>query len=198
MKTAFLIAGFSMNRTAADERYDGLRKAIARKGYKVIPVPFVWNYTTVARYADKFVAFYDQHKSDYNVVIGNSYGAMAAFLAAPRTMPDKLLLCSLSPFFKEDTAKTTEAYRLKTFGKKRNDAMAHLSAKQIAKAVNRTGTKVVMLYGEEEKTLYPHLVERVKSTAKDLTNAELVEIPGAPHPFHEPVYVRGIELTLTK
>jgi pimeloyl-ACP methyl ester carboxylesterase len=196
MKTAFLISGYKTNRTAADEKYDDLRKAIASKGFQVVPVPFVWNYTTVTQYVDKFITFYAQHKSDYNVIIGNSYGAMVAFLATPKIVPNEVVLCSLSPNFNEDKDKTTVQYRLKRFGKRREAAMRHLSAAQTAKAINQTNTKVVMLYGQQENEVYPHLVERVKSTAKDLRNVQLIEVPDAPHSFSDPAYIKGIESAL--
>ena len=196
MKTAFLIAGFGMNQTAGDEKYADLQSAIASKGYKVIPVPFVWNYTTVPQYVDKFVDFYHQHRGDHNVIIGNSYGAMVAFLAAPSVLPDEIVLCSLSPYFNEDKDKTTVEYRVKRFGKRRNKAMDQLHAKQTATKINQSGTKVIMLYGEREKLIYPELVERVKSTAQDLHNVKLIEVADAPHSFRDPAYIRGIELAL--
>lgn len=198
MKTVFLIAGFNMNRTAADKKYDDLRKAIVSKGNKVVPVPFAWNHTTVAQYVDKFVDFYNRHKSNQNIIVGNSYGAMVAFLAAPKVKPDRIILCSLSPYFKEDKDKTTEKYRIKKFGKRRNKAMKQLSAEQTANEINKTNIRVTLLYGEQEKIHVPFLVERVKSTARDLENAELIEVPDASHPFHGPAYIKGIKSVLTK
>jgi pimeloyl-ACP methyl ester carboxylesterase len=197
MKTAFLISGYKMNRTAANPKFDVLSKAIASKGYKVVPVPFFWNYTTVAQYVEKFIPFYAVHKSEHNVIIGNSYGAMVAFLAAPRLKPDKVLLCSLSPYFKEDQDKTTLKYRLKRFGERREEAMKSISAKQTAQELNQTNTKIIMFYGEQEKAIYPELIQRVKSTAKDLDNAKLIEIAGAPHSFSDPEYIRAISENLS-
>jgi pimeloyl-ACP methyl ester carboxylesterase len=124
MKTAFLISGYKMNRTAADPKYDDLRKAIASKGFRVIPVPFVWNYTTVAQYVDKFIPFYTQHKSDYNVVIGNSYGAMVAFLAAPKIVLNKVVLCSLSPTSRRQRQNTSNTAKKVREAPRRDDEAA--------------------------------------------------------------------------
>ncbi len=187
-----------MNRSAEDAKYSDLRGAIASKGYRVVPVPFFWNYKTVAQYVEKFIPFYDKHKSEHNTIIGNSYGAMVAFLAAPKLKPDKILLCSLSPFFKEDQDKTTLKYRLRRFGKRREKAMGSLSATQTAKAINQTNTKIIMLYGEQEKTLYPELVQRASHTNKELENARLIEIAGAPHSFNDPAYIKSIKLALNE
>lgn len=198
MKTAFLIAGFNMNQSATDDKYNELRKAITSHGYRVVPVPFVWNHTTVPQYVDKFMDFYSKNKGSYSIVIGNSYGAMVAFLSAPIITPDEIYLCSLSPFFKEDKQRTTQSYRLKKFGKRRNQAMEILSADQTAKAINQTKTKVIMLYGEKEKVDVPYLVERVLETSRSLRNIELIEIPDAPHSFRDPSYIKGIDLSLSK
>ena len=187
-----------MNITAADPKYATLRKHIAAKGYRVVPVPFTWNHRTVPQYVDLFVKFYEKNKGEYNLLVGNSYGAMVSFLAAPKIKPDHILLCSLSPFFAEDKDKTAVTYRIKRFGKRREQAMKQLSATKTATAVNRTGTRVTLLYGEKEKEMYPELVERVKSTARALNDNILIEVADAPHSFRDPCYIRGIELALTK
>lgn len=192
MKTAFIISGFNMSISAADEKYEELRNAVASKGYKVIPVPFHWNYTTVSEYVDKFIPFYEENKGTHNTVVGNSYGAMVAFLSAPIVQPDRVLCCSLSPYFKEDWGKTTEEYRVKRFGKRRNNAQKYLSAKETAREINRRKIPLVLLYGEQEKELYPELVARIKETANDLNDCEVVEVPDAPHPFRDPAYIKGI------
>jgi len=196
MKVAFLISGYSFNQTPADNKYADLRKAISKKGYKVIPSPFQWNRTTVSKYVTEFADFYNKNKDDYNILIGNSYGAMVSFLVAPIVKPDRILLCSLSPYFIEDADKTTKEYRLKRFGKRREEAMKRLSAKKTADAINKTNIEVTMLYGEQEKEVYGQLVERVKETAKELNNVTLVEVPNAPHPFIYPAYIKGIAKVL--
>lgn len=196
MKTAFLISGFNMNQCAADPKYAPLREAVAAQDYNVVPVPFTWNHKTIEQYVELFVDFYEKNKGDYNVVIGNSYGAMVAFLSAPKVRPNRLLLCSLSPFFKEDASKTTLEFRLAWFGKRREAAMQSLSAKETAKLLNQTNIDVTLLYGEQEKEMYPHLVERVKDTARDLKAAQLVEVAGAPHSSRDPAYIKGIAAVL--
>ena len=102
MKVAFLLSGYSLNQTAADDKYAVSRKVISKKGYKVIPSPIQWNYKTVSKYVTEFTDFYNKNKGDYNILIGNSYGAIVSFLVAPIVKPDRILLCSLSPYFIED------------------------------------------------------------------------------------------------
>jgi pimeloyl-ACP methyl ester carboxylesterase len=189
MKIAFLISGYNFNQTSADPKYASLRTAIAAKGYKVVPSTFVWNHTTVAQYVPKFVDFYQKNKGDYNILIGNSYGAMVAFLATPATEPNRVLLCSLSPYFAEDYSKTTKEYRLKRFGKRREVDMKKISAKQTAEAINKTSVEITLMYGENEDKI---LIDRVKSTAKDLKNSEVIEVPNGPHHMIDPIYTAAI------
>lgn len=92
--------------------------------------------------------------------------------------------------------KTTEEYRLKRFGKRREEAMKYLSAKKTASEINKTNIEVTMLYGEQEKKVYGQLVERVKETAKELKNVTVVEVPNAPHPVIYPEYIEGIAKVL--
>lgn len=198
MKTAFLIDGFKMNRNASDPIFADLRKAIETRGYTVVPVPFFWNYTTVPKYVEQFVEFYENNKSDHNIIIGNSYGAMVAFLAAPIVKPDRAIICSLSPYFNEDKDKTTKSYRIKKFGINREHAMSQLSATKTAQDLNKTNVSVTLLYGEQEKELHPHLMQRVWQTAKQLKHAEVIEAPGAPHAFYNKTYIDTISSVLAK
>lgn len=181
-----------MNQSAVDEKYRALREGIEEKGCKLVPVPFHWNYTTVPQYVEKFVKFYRNNKGEHNIVIGNSYGAMVAFLSAPEIEPDEIIACSLSPFFKEDKGKTSLEYRLRKFGKRRTEAQDSLSATETASCINQTNTKVILMYGEQEKDLYPYLVKRVLETKSELKNVKLVEAKGAPHSMRDPLYTKAI------
>jgi len=196
MKKAFLISGFKMNIASNDDMYADLRAAIASTGYEVVPVPLIWNRITVPQYCPKFIEFYNQHKGEHNMVIGNSYGAMVAFLTAATLEPDLVVVCSLSPYFKEDLNKTTEEYRIKRFGKRRSDAQRYLSATETAKEINAKNIPVVLMYGEQEKTVYPHLVKRVKETAAELEKYKLIEVADAPHSFRSPLYIAAIRQAL--
>lgn len=193
MKTAFIISGFNMNTSAADEKYKEVREAVASKGYKVIPVPFHWNNTTVSEYVKKFVDFYNENKSEHNTVIGNSFGAMVAFLSAPVIQPDRVLVCSLSAYFKEDMPKQKQSYMLRRFGKRRTTDSHIISANDTAKALNKTNVEMIFMHGERENWgRFLKLVERVEASAKTVKNGELIVIPNAPHSFRNPDYIKGI------
>ncbi|HUP26621.1 MAG TPA: hypothetical protein VM124_03195 [Candidatus Limnocylindrales bacterium] len=195
--TAFLISGFELNRTAADGQYSELRNAIASKGYEVMPVDIKWNYHTMSRFVSEFKAFYLNKASKHNVIIGNSFGAMAAMITAPELKPDKIILCSLSPFFQEDIPRFQPPEKLTNwFGRRRVEDFSTISATATANKINRANTKSILFYGEQEKKKHKKLVDRVISTAHDLKGSQLIEIPGTPHSFRDPRYVIAISKVL--
>lgn len=197
-KTAFLIRGLTLNATSADADFAELRAAIEAQGYRVVPVPFTWNNKTISQFVALFIPFYEQEKSAYTIVIGGSFGAMAAFAAAPIIQPDGLILCSLSRLFAEDIADdAARLERLKDWlGEARVADCQTLSATEVAQALNRTAVHTTLLYGELEKETHPGIVTRVQTTAKALHTAAQ-EVPGAGHQMRQTAYVSGIAKVLS-
>ncbi len=193
----FLIAGFDINQTAAHKDYQDLRQAIKDKNYEVIPVDIYWRKQTMSGFVKKFIKFYQHKKGAINIIIGNSFGAEVALITAPKLKPDKIILCSLSPFFKEDIPRFNDRKKLeKWFGPRRLKDLEQISANEAAKRINQTNIKTIMFYGEKEKIMYKKLVERVKATAKDINETELMEITEAAHSFKDPAYIKVISESL--
>lgn len=195
MNKVFLISGFNMNQSASDPKYEELRNAIVQKGYEVIPVPILWNHKTVTEYMKLFVSFYNTNKSKYkqNIVVGNSFGAMVAFLSAPIINPDKVLVCSLSAYFKEDMHKQKQSYLMRRFGKLRTADFHEISARETERKLNKLKTPVIFMKGEKENWgRFIKLSERVEQSAKAVKNSRLVIVPSCPHSFRAPEYIEGI------
>jgi hypothetical protein len=197
MKTAFLIRGYRLNSTAADPEYDGLRDVIAAKGYRVVPADITWNRKTVSAFAKKFIELYEREKSEYSVVVGGSFGAMVALVSAPETMPDELILCSLSAYFSEDLGLYEEKYLLRRFGHRRVQDLKTLSADEFARRVNDGVTRTVLMHGEKEEISSSNLVDRVKDTASKLERVQVVRVPNAGHKNREPEYIAGLKKVLS-
>ncbi|MGC1176690.1 MAG: hypothetical protein WA843_01350 [Candidatus Saccharimonadales bacterium] len=192
MATVFILAGFDLHETAADAGFAQLRDGLTKKGYSVVPVAISWRHKTISQYLEDFKQFYKQHKTDTNIVIGNSFGAVIAFLAAPVLQPDSIYLCSLSPFFKEDRRKFPDSYGIKYFGKRRMEDLWSYSADEVAKVINQTATKTFVVYGEKEYISSPNLVSRCRETADKIKGAVLTEVAGAPHDMSDDVYSAAI------
>ena len=197
MKTVFILAGFDVHETATSSDYSKLRKGLEREGYTVVPVDISWYRKTPSQYVEEFIKFYKQHKSDRNIIVGNSFGAVIAFLSAPTLQPDILYLCSLSPFFREDRHKRPDDIAIIYFGKRRMEDLWSCSADSIAKAISQTDIKTFVLYGEKEHITSPYLVARCKETASKIKRAKLIEIPNAPHDMGDSVYSDALIETIS-
>ena len=112
-KTIFLIPGFKTQIT--DSFYKELVSYLKSKNYTVQPVPITWNNRTVTKNAEEFVNYFEKNKGKVNYVLGFSYGAVISLIVAERIKLNKLILCSLSPNFKEDS-KTMLAWLKKYIG----------------------------------------------------------------------------------
>ena len=187
MKTVFLISGFDLDETAV-EGYELLAKGLKSKNYNVVPVGIKWRRKTPSEYVKEFEAFYKKHKAKESIVIGNSFGAVIAFLSAASLKPNVIYLCSLSPFFKEDKGKFPDKYVVNHFGKRRAEDLWSYSANKIADDINKTKVKTFVLYGQKEHKTSPNLVARAKDTAKRVKDSSLTEIPNAPHDLEDKVY----------
>jgi pimeloyl-ACP methyl ester carboxylesterase len=194
MSTVFIIAGLDIHNTASSDKCEELRRAIQEKGHEVYPVDISWRQTTPSQFAKKFLPLYIAHKSADNIVIGNSFGAVVALLTAAELRPDKLILCSLSPFFEEDVRKKawpTKRHRDK-LGIRRLKDISNYSCEDLAEDLNRAKIKTTVMYGEREHQSSPPLVARAKEMHRLVKGSKIVEVPDAPHPFVAPEYVKGI------
>lgn len=192
MKTAFLINGFKNNRTTAHPDYDELKNVIKSEGYRVVDSQLTWNNRTVSSFAEDFSIFYQANKSEENLVIGNSLGAMAAYVASVHIIPERLMLCSLSGFFKEDIEKYDIEYLVERFGGDRVEDFQRISADALGLRLSELGIEVEFLCGSQEVKMYPNLVERVIKSAASVKGSNLTMIEGAGHRMYEPEYVQGI------
>lgn len=188
MPTAFIIAGFDLQNTAASKKYAVLEEGLKKKGYTVVASDISWKRKTPTQYALEFITFYNKHKSERNIIIGNSFGAVVAFISAADTKPDALYLCSLSPFFKEDRGKRPDSYGINIFGKRRMEDLWSISAQNITDGISRLNIYTVVVYGQKEHQTSSTLVARCKNTAKQIHNAEIFELPNAPHSMTNEVY----------
>jgi len=181
-KTIFLIPGFKTQIT--DKQYQWLILYLQSKSYVVKAVPITWNYKTVTKNAQEFLHFYDNNKSTQNYILGFSYGAVIALMTANITNPNEVILCSLSPDFKEDT-KNMPKWLQGYIGKKRYADTKTRSAHKLAESIE---TNLVVMYGEKEGNDYPLIKKRSEETANLATSSKLIIVENAPHDISFPEY----------
>lgn len=186
--TLFVIPGFKEK--IEDKQYRQLKKLFVQKGFSVKMVPITWSYRCLSDWVLEFEDFFAQHKGEKNYVLGFSYGAMIALLAAKHVRPNKLFLCSLSPYFQEDIAKIPS--RWKSFiGKKRTQDFKNFS---FAQAVDGLRVKTIVFLGSAEANKFSLLKARCEAAATLLPNAKLVVIKGASHDIGNTHYQQALTL----
>ena len=187
LKTIFLIPGFKTQ--IKDPLYRDLVSYLKSKNYTVQPVPVIWNNRTVTKNAEEFVNYFEKNKGKVNYVLGFSYGAVISLMTAEIIKPNKLILCSLSPDFKEDS-KSMPAWLKKYIGVNRYLDTTTRSANNLAKSLS---IETVILYGEKEGTDYPQLRKRGEETATFAKNSKLIVVKNAPHDISFPAYIEAIK-----
>ena len=142
-RTIFIIPCF--RHKPSDSQYKRMRNFFATKGLSIKLIYIHWNQRIMSDYVYEFEQHYKKHKTQYNYVLGFSFGAMIAFISAQRLQPDRLYLCSLSPYFREDL-KTLKPSWKKSIGKHRLQDFRRISAKQIAVKLK---VRTVIFYGSK-------------------------------------------------
>lgn len=193
MTTIFLITGFRPGVTATHDKYKHFIKLLEDKGYKVVPVDIDWAYKTHTQFVSLFLKYYKAMKTDRNVLVGNSFGALAALLSAREFEPDEIYLCSLSPFFKESLVdKEVENYSKKRFGTRRVEDLKQYSIVRVAEELNSTQIKVHFLFGSIERTIYPMLPKFTETYQRLFKNSTITELDDVAHSLRLPEYYQSV------
>ncbi len=193
-KTFFLIPGFKMQ--IRDKPYVWLVKYLEDQGIRVVKTLVVWNYRTLSQNTNEFISFFNKHKGEENYILGFSYGAVIALLAADIVKPKKIFLCSLSPDFVEDWNDLMPDLMLrerKLIGKRRYADTQTRSGKELARKLL---VPAVVFYGEVEGKKYPALKKRSEETVHLAKNATLVVVKDAPHQIDFPAYIDALKKEL--
>ncbi|MFI5265598.1 MAG: hypothetical protein ACHQT7_02540, partial [Candidatus Levyibacteriota bacterium] len=103
-KVIFIIPGFRQSTTST--AYKEIAKVLKSEGYHPILVKIPWKGSTISSSTEYFLKRFNKIDAKKKYILGFSYGAMIAFLAATKVKTTGLILCSMSPYFKEDLSKS--------------------------------------------------------------------------------------------
>lgn len=136
-----------------------------------------------------FLKEYKKVTSRKKYILGFSFGAMIAFLASTKISVRGLILCSLSPYFKEDLPKISREDLLRIKKLYYND-FANISSQAIARKTK--AKQILMLYGSKEARA---LVRRVSETYSqiNLKNKYLLPIRKTEHDLGDDKYLNKIQ-----
>lgn len=181
MLNLYIIPGF---RESTDEKpYQKIAKVAQNKGYRVIFHNPQWTRRTIKDWLDELDGVIKKHGANDSMILGFSMGAYIAVLSAQRNSFTKLILCSLSPYFKEDLAKLPLLAH-QTLGKRRVDAYAKFTVPR------NIQTPVVFVVGNQD---LPILINRVKDLCKHwLGDKKIVVLAGVTHDINNQKYLEAI------
>lgn len=183
-KSVFIIPGFRQKTT--NKAYKTIARMLKKEGYTPIPVIIPWKNTTVTQNTAYFLQEYKKNTAKKKYILGFSFGAVIAFLAATKIHTHGLILCSLSPYFKEDLVrlgirKTSNRYQ---------DFLA-TRCKVLAKQIK--AKQILMLYGTKETK---PLINRVHYAFSHIisSNKYLIPIQQTEHNIGGKRYLDSIHL----
>lgn len=184
-KTIFIIPGFK--HTPRQNAYKTIAKTLKKQGYFPIIVPIQWKNTTVSQNTEVFLQQFKKLRRKEKYILGFSFGAMIALLAATKVSVSGLILCSLSPYFQEDLKKMPEL--IASLGIQRYEDFIKLKSGHIAHQVK--AKKTVFLYGAKEEKAVIH---RVKKTYAAISSKRkyLLPIEKTDHDITHPHYIDSI------
>jgi esterase/lipase len=184
-KTIFIIPGFKQYPT--DKAYKEIAKFLKNEGYYPIPVTIPWRKSTISQNTNYFLKKYIKIKANKKYVLGFSYGAMIALIASTKVSVSGLILCSLSPYFKEDIPKINK--NLSSLMAARYEDFSKLHCKTLTEKTK--AKKILMLYGAEEAK---SLIRRVTETFDQISSRKkhLIKISEASHKISDEKYLNTI------
>lgn len=168
-KTIFIIPGF--RHVPTNKAYTEIVKMLKKEGYSPIVVTIPWKHSTISQNTAFFLKKYKKIQTKEKYILGFSFGAMIAFLASTKVAVDGLILCSLSPYFKEDVLKMNKDVHASLTMERYAD-FSTLHSGRLTKQLK--AKQVLLLYGQKEAK---SLINRVNETYDQIPSTHKYLMP---------------------
>ena len=175
--TLFLIPGFKQ--TCVSCGYQPIIKDLKNK-FNIVKCDINWKYTNINDWSKEFFKIYSKNKSDKNIILGFSFGAMIALNSVIEITPNNLILCSLSPYFSEYLNLLPESWKKET-GKNRINNFNQISIKKLSKIINDKKINIHLFIGEKELKNWPSMKTAFEENIKLLNPKNKSIISKAKH-----------------
>ena len=179
-KVAYIIPGYG--ESYKTKGYSQVASFFKARKIKAVPVKISWKHNTMSDYVDEFMEQCKSRKGHEVYLLGFSFGSMIALMASGKVRPKVIILCSLSPWFKEDLPYLKKSWK-RYFGKKKMEDFKRHSFDEFAKQVR---CRTILIAGDKES---PELDKRVKDAAKKIKNSKFIIIPNAKHDISQKDYL---------
>ncbi len=191
MKTAFIIPGFSESEKN-NPAYRKIAGFFKKKDIRPVIVDIEWKRKTMSEYVRQFQKIYLEKNQGAEIYFfGFSYGAMIAFISSVEVKPKMQVLCSLSPFFREDFPRIREWWK-KYIGKKRLKDFRHISFDALA---DKIVSDTIILAGNKEGS---EVDCRAKDAHKKIKNSRLIIIQNAKHAIQQDEYLAEVKKIISE
>jgi hypothetical protein len=186
---AFLIPGNGEG--LKSRNYQAVLDLYKELGYEPHFVPIEWRYKTIDSWVAQVQAHIPQKDLENSILSGFSFGSMIAFCVAARVNPKKLLLFSLSPYFKEDMPLPLKWENWQ--GKRRMERFRQLSFNDLAPNIK---CPTILFLGSVEKEKYQKSWERTQVAHRRIKGSRVVLSKDVAHNVEDPKYTAAIKEAL--
>ena len=154
-KTLLLIPGFGEN--TKEFPYSELISSAEKIGFnKIIEINPLWNYRTATDWYAEILEKLKDIDSENTVAVGFSLGAYVLLQLSEKKKFYKSIICSISPYFKEQILKMPKEAKV-FFGKRRVEDFKKHSLPV------KNNSKKIFIFGDQD---WPYAIEESKLLAK--------------------------------
>ncbi len=186
----YIIPGFDPSADA--HGYRAVASEFKAIGARVTIINISWKYQTVTSYTRKVLEHIVKNSTTNSICLfGFSMGAVVALLIAPRLNVNCLVLCSMSPYFKENLSRIS-ADDQASLGLRRIRDFRQYRFKTIASQIS---CRALIVTGDQESK---SVIKMSTKASREIKKAELIPIPNGIHSLSQPEYVRKLEEVIRK
>lgn len=183
---AYMIPGWG--ESLRDRNYQAVLDIYKQAGYEPEFLEIKWNYKTIEDWVEEIKSKLSKQDIQGSLLSGFSFGAVTAFsVAATYQNPKKLLLFSLSSYYKGDNPKPSW---LKDIGKKRTASFNAINFEQLADNIK---CPTDIFCGSEEGA---EMLHRADEANKNIWGSRLYVVNGVGHDVANSKYVGTIKTAL--
>jgi len=189
-KIVYIIPG--MNTSPSYKPFLDVAKIFKANGVRPILVSINWE-SPMDGYVKQFIKKYNdtKNKGDKIYLFGFSAGAWIAFMATTKLDPYMTILCSPSPYFREDIPYWKKSW-IDEIGEKRFQSFYNYKFKTIIKKFR---SKAIIFIGDKE---YRFMLRRANAIHKSVNDSRLIVIRSGEHSIGKMEYMRALKKNLNK
>lgn len=187
---AYLIPGNGED--LKSRNYQAVLNMYKELGYEPKFVPIDWKYKIIDDWLEQVRSKISKQDLEDSLLSGFSFGSMIALTIAAEVNPKRLLLFSLSPYFKEDFP-LPKSY-VNWAGKRRIENFKKVSFNKLAVQIN---CSTLVFVGSKEVSKYSDMKRRTREAHRRIKGSKVITIKDVKHDVSDQRYVNAIKQALT-